>query len=46
MLAWNEFAHLNPELATIGERMLRVNKDKPEGSLAGGLAYLTKWNTG
>jgi Pyridoxamine 5'-phosphate oxidase len=40
MITWRDFAHASPALATIGERMLRINKDKPAGSLAGGLAYL------
>jgi hypothetical protein len=40
MATWREFADASPALAVLGERMLRVGKDKPAGSLTGGLAYL------
>ena len=40
MATWREFAEFSPALAAHGERMLRIGKDKPAGSLAGGLAYL------
>ena len=40
MATWREFAQATPALAALGERMLRVHKDKSAGSLAGGLAYL------
>ena len=40
MATWREFMQATPALAALGERMLRVHKDKPAGSLAGGLAYL------
>jgi hypothetical protein len=40
MATWREFAEFSPALAALGERMLRIGKDKPAGSLAGGLAYL------
>ena len=40
MPTWYEFAQASPDLAALGERMLRIGSDKPAGSLAGGLAYL------
>ena len=40
MPTWYKFAQASPALAALGERMLRIGKDKPAGSLAGGLAYL------